>query len=39
LSKVVLKIDNRLAAILWVGSGLIALITLAITVGKAFKWF
>ncbi len=39
LSKVVLKIDSRLAAILWVGSGLVALVTLAIAVGKAFKWF
>jgi hypothetical protein len=39
LSKVVLKIDSRQAAVLWVGSGLVALITLAIGVGKAFKWF
>ena len=39
VSKVVLKIDSQLAAILWVGGGLVALVTLAITVGKAFKWF
>lgn len=39
LSKTVIKIDSRQTAIVWVGSGLIALITLAITVGKAFNWF
>ena len=39
LSKVVNKIDNRQAALLWVGGGLVALITIAITVGKAFNWF
>jgi DNA anti-recombination protein RmuC len=39
LSKVVLRMDSRLSAIVWVGAGLVALITLAITVGRAFKWF
>ena len=39
VSKVVLKIDSQLTAIPWVGGGLVALVTLAITVGKAFKWF
>jgi ElaB/YqjD/DUF883 family membrane-anchored ribosome-binding protein len=39
LSKVVLKIDSRLSAVPWVGGGAVALVTLAITVGKAFKWF
>lgn len=39
LSKTVVKIESRLAALLWVTSGLAAFLTLAITVGKAFKWF
>jgi hypothetical protein len=39
LTKVVLRIDSRQSAILWVGGGLVWLITLAITAGKAFKWF
>lgn len=39
LSKTVDKIDSRFASILWVASGLVALVTLAITAGKAFKWF
>jgi chromosome segregation ATPase len=39
LSKIVLKIDSRLSAIPWVCGGLIALVTLTITVGKALEWF
>lgn len=39
LSKTVLKIDSRQGAVLWVCGGLAALITLVISVGKAFNWF
>lgn len=39
LSKVVLKMDSRLSAIAWVGGGLVALATLAVSLGKAFQWF
>ena len=39
LSKIVVRIDSRLAAIVWFGGGLAGLITLAITLGKAFHWF
>jgi DNA anti-recombination protein RmuC len=39
LSQTVLRIDSRQSSILWVGGGLVVLITLAITVGKASKWF
>jgi ElaB/YqjD/DUF883 family membrane-anchored ribosome-binding protein len=39
LTKMVLKIDSRLSAMIWIGGGLVAFITLATTVGKAFKWF
>src|SRR5262245_25327657 len=39
LSKTVTRIDSRLSSMIWVGSGLAAFITLAITVGKAFNWF
>jgi hypothetical protein len=35
----VVRIDNWLSAIVGVGGSLIALITLAITLGKAFNWF
>lgn len=39
LSKTVVSIDSKLSTIVRVGGGIIALVTLAITVGKAFKWF
>lgn len=39
LSKLVLKIDSRLSAVPLMAGGLVALVTLAITVGKAFNWF
>ena len=39
LKETVLKIDSRQGAVLWVGGGLAALITLAVTIGKAFKLF
>jgi hypothetical protein len=39
LGEAVLKIDSRQSAIIWMGGGLIALITVAVTLGKALKWF
>jgi hypothetical protein len=39
LDRKVTDIGTKLTALLWVVSGLGALITLAITVGKAFHWF
>jgi hypothetical protein len=39
LTQMVLRFDSRQSAILWVGGGLVAFVTLAITAGKAFKWF
>jgi len=38
LTKTVIKIDSRLAAILWMGGGLIGLAIAAVTLGKAFHW-
>ncbi len=39
LTKTVLRIDSRQSAVLWACGGLGALITLVISVGKAFNWF
>jgi hypothetical protein len=39
LTRTVLRIDSRQSAVLWACGGLGALITLVISVGKAFNWF
>src|SRR5437867_3536081 len=39
LGETVIRIDSRLAAIVWVGGGLAGFVTLAVTLGNAFHRF
>lgn len=39
LTRTVLRIDSRQSAVVWVCGGLGVLLTVAISVGKAFRWF